>query len=789
MDYVAHTPPGDNPKKWQSMEDHAGQVAALAAEFAAAFGAEELAGWTGWLHDVGKYSGDFQNYLRQCDAAKRTAGPAPKPGSAEHKVAGTRLALELLPAPLREMAALCVLGHHGGLTSLRGPDGPANAIKDAGGKAQMQEAAIAAARTDLAALGSLRPSALPASAGTTPLEMEMFTRFLFSCLVDADGLDTERHFSPETYALRGQETLAGKGTGWMTALQNSQNALQAAAQKTPTRVNEVRREVYQHCRAAAPQEPGLFTLTVPTGGGKTRSSLAFALAHALKHDRSRIIYAIPFTSIIDQTAAEFRKILGDDGILEHHSAVDDRAERSAKDAQAAEQAENSRDQRRKLDAENWDAPLIVTTTVQLFESLFSNRTGRCRKLHHIARSVIVLDEVQCLPPHLLRPLLSGLKGLLTHYGVTVVLCTATQPAITGQTPFLQELGSARAIIPEPLLRQHFQDLTRVTYRVETDPWEWSRVAEAIQSRPESSLTVLNTKRDALALLRALNDPAARHLSTLLCSEHRRHVLDEVRAALAAERAGIGPAVCLISTQVIEAGVDIDFPRVLRALGPLDRIIQASGRCNREGRPDFLGEVTVFNPSEGASPPGNYLTALQEAGFMLAEGKVNFNDPEAATRFFTRFYTVLGAKGLDRPRTVHIDGRKDIEPVQKSRTAFDYPLVARKMRLIDDDTLPVLVPYHRGKFPQAKLSKADYDALVSTIDERQTEKKSLGRALWREVQSLTVAVRTQELANLPVFPAYHADASESLYVWRGLYDPIVGIGDSVEWDTSDLIMTS
>lgn len=779
------------------MTAHTGNVADLAAGFASAFGAQELARWAAWLHDVGKYSDDFQQYLRRCDAAKHGGGRPPEPGSAEHKVAGTRLALELLPpvpVGLREMVAACVLGHHGGLnafTKMR------EAIAATHDKAAVQEKAMTQARVDFPALNGAQPTGLPQVAGKTPLEREMFLRFLFSCLVDADGLDTERHSSPDRAALRQTRTLAEAGPEWLEKLTASQEALRTGTAET--RVNGVRREVYQACRTAAKLPPGLFSLTVPTGGGKTRSSLAFALEHALEHGRSRLIYAIPYTSIIDQTAAEFRKILGEDAVLEHHSAMEDRTGRKERAAdagkaameEAAMQAEDARDQQRKLDAENWNAPLIVTTTVQLFESLFSNRTGRCRKVHHIAGSVIILDEVQTLPAHLLFPLLDGLKTLIAHYGVTLVLCTATQPAIAGDTPFLDAkkgLGEPTAIIPASQRQAHFRDLKRVTYRVETEPWGWDRVAREINDRPASCLAILNTKNDAMALLRALDDPEARHLSTLLCGEHRRHVLADAKAALEAERCGKGPAIRLITTQVIEAGCDIDFPRVLRARGPLDRIIQAAGRCNREGKLGALGDVLIFNPLEGKAPPGDYLTAVQEAWMMIKGGEVNFDDPDLATEFFARFYAALGPKGLDNPKAVTVDGIKSKEPVQDSRKALDYPLVAQKMRLIDDDTSPVLVPYHRGRFARAKHSQEDYEALVARIEAQQAEGKGLGRGLWREIQSLTVAVRTQSLARLPVRPSYDPEAVESLYIWGGVYDATLGIGDSVDWDSSDLIIS-
>ena len=769
-DYVAHTPPETEPNKWQSMTDHTRNVADMAAAFARPFGAEELATWAGWLHDVGKYSPEFQKYLRDC-----AAGIPRKPGSAEHKCAGTKLAVESLPKGIRDIIAPCVLGHHGGLNALS----ELNSTLAEAALSQDLTVPILRAQQDFPDLRATPPAVIPGwdRAGATrdakALHLEMLTRFVFSCLVDADGLDTEQHFDPSKAPLRRPFTLRDVEDRWAVALQQSQDDLQRDAPEN--HVNRVRREVYAACQAAATQAPGVFTLTVPTGGGKTRSSLAFALAHARAHGQARIIYAIPYTSIIDQTAAVFRDILSGDGVLEHHSAVEPRVA-EAGETPAEAQAEAAREQQRRMASENWNAPLVVTTTVQFFESLFANRTSRCRKLHHIAGSVVILDEVQTLPAPLLAPLLHGLRALVEHYGVTVVLCTATQPALIGQTRYWDGLPQATPIISNPA--PHFAALRRVTYRVALEPWDWARVATEVQSNPRSCLVVLNTKKDALAVLEALDDANARHLSTLLCGAHRRQVLAEVRAALVREREQGGPPVRLVSTQVIEAGVDVDFPRVLRAMGPLDRIIQAAGRCNREGwRDPTDSKVIVFTPSEGRIPPGEYQMAMRLAESLIAQNPAfDFDTPEVATEYFAKLYDLFGKQGLDQKK------------VQEARQSLNFPEVAKKVRLIEEDTLPVLVPYHQGHCPEADLTKDEFLALVENIRQMAAGQqashrkgKTLSRKLWQDIQSLTVAVYTTELKNLPVSEL----VTEQLFLWGGTYDPVVGIGGSVQWDISDL----
>jgi CRISPR-associated endonuclease/helicase Cas3 len=557
---------------------------------------------------------------------------------------------------------------------------------------------------------------------------------LHSALVDADWIDTDAHFTPANAArrTRPQPTMAEL---WTVTERAQQMRIERAE---PTHLNRVRAEIYRACVDAAERPPGTFTLTVPTGGGKTLSGLAFALRHAVRWDKRRVIVALPYTSIIEQNADVYRDLLGDDAVLEHSSAARWRHERPGA---SADPDESEAYLRRELAAENWDAPVVVTTTVQLLESLFSNRNARLRKLHRVAGSVVVLDEAQTLPPHLLAPTLDVLGRLVRDYGVTLVLSTATPPALAAREGF-DGLTDITPIVDNPGALA--ARLARVTYDVQTDePWSWTRVADEMETA-DRALVIVNTKRDAAALLDELSardpDPARAplHLSTNQCAAHRRTILAHVR-----QRLDAGEPIRLVSTQVIEAGVDISFPLVLRALGPLDRIVQAAGRCNRSGELGPRGgRVVVFEPSEGSAPPGAYRRATDKTRTLLTDDPaLDLNAPDTALRFFRLFYATENT---------------DAENVQAMREGLNYAQTDRAYRLIEDEGVPVVVDYADGHAAARAIEAARFP----------------GRDLFRAAQPFTVTLRRPALESA-LSDGLAREIADGLYLWTGRYDGGLG----------------
>jgi CRISPR-associated endonuclease/helicase Cas3 len=587
---------------------------------------------------------------------------------------------------------------------------------------------------------------------------ELFLRLLFSALVDADSLDTERHGSPERADLRGHDVSLD------TLCQRLDAALAAFPPSPSASVQAVRAEILGACRLAADLPTGMFRLAAPTGGGKTLSGLAFALRHASRHGLQRVVVAVPFISITEQTAGVYRSVLGagDDAhpvVLEHHSGSRELVH-GGTDSAGGDFRPNAL--WGQLAAENWDAPVVVTTTVQLFESLFGRTRTACRKLHRLARSVIVLDEVQALPVPLLDPILDVLRELCEHYGATVVLSTATQPAFD-TVPALKALP-ARDILPDPA--PLFRRLARVHYDWRTDePLSWPAVADLIGTEAQA-LAILNTKKDALALLDVLRDAGrgeALHLSTLLCGAHRRRVLADVRGRLRA-----GDHCLLVSTQVVEAGVDVDFPLVLRALGPLDGIIQAAGRCNREGRlglgDEARGRLVVFRPEGGGMPPGVYKLGAQIAEMLAAEGRrdrtLDPNDPGLYRRYSELLLRLAGTDGAN---------------IQRLRASLDYPDVARAFRMIDDDTESVVITDY-GTDDERRQVRALLDGLRAPRRSAVTP-----RAALRMLQPYVVTVRRREAKAYrqrglleDIQPAGRPDAEYGLAEWHGRYDSVRGI---------------
>jgi CRISPR-associated endonuclease/helicase Cas3 len=705
-------------------------VASLGGEFASAFGSERTVTLLGLLHDVGKALPAFQGYLDRIEAGgQEVRGP-------QHSIWGAALAYCLifkLQGDAERWKELClpIAGHHGGLAA-------------AGALGQTLEDFVSSNSAGLASLTAvLRKAGILQGLSLEGFprrgsSREFFIRMLLSALADADYLATEEHFKPKKADARGNWPTVSDL--WPSFLTNQSNLMEEAAKK-PTPVGRIQSEVYQRCIAAAASAKGFFRLTVPTGGGKTRSSLAFGLQHCMTHPGlRRVIFAVPYTSITDQTAREYRRILGDGAILEHHSQM-------AEPEQSETESQTARAVRQRLSAENWDAPIIVTTTVQLFESMFAKRPGKIRKLHNIADSVIVLDEHQTLPVELLETALDGLRTLVLEYGCTVVLCSATQPRYE-RIPHLSHLGlDAQEIVPE--YPRHFEVLrSRVGYNLRGGPLSWKDLAAELRDlRQAQALVVLNSRRDAMALLDAMGDAKdVVHLSTLLCGAHRREVLSKIESRLKD-----GEDIRAICTQVVECGVDIDFPVVYRAMGPLDRIVQVAGRCNRKGtRPD-AGRVIIFEPLDGAMPRGTYLAGTIETKFLLGRGGPSaLHNPNFCAEYFDRLFA-----------------NADLEKrgIQALRVALDYPETADRFHFIEP-TVSAVVPYGDS---EAKLRQ--WQAFPS-------------RDAWRALQPFVVNLFSWQAENFAK-EGFLDPLDKDFYRWLGRYDQVRGIVPGA-LDPSDLI---
>ncbi len=687
--YCAHTRDETPPEEWQLLEEHLENVARLAADFAARFGAREWGRLAGLWHDLGKYSDAFQAYLRaggdgdyhRLELEEPTGGMASR---IDHTSAGAQHAAESV-AVIGHLLAYPIAGHHAGLLDAIAP----GACLDARLKKRVEPW-----ERGLEELPHVAPPDLPvflqealtrraADPKATAFAFAFFVRMLFSCLVDADYLDTEAFMDPERSRRR---------PVWPAdILARMEVALDGFVAQLPDDGSPVasrRRQVREACLFAAPSPPGLFSLTVPTGGGKTLSSLAFALRHARTHGLDGIVYVIPFTSIIEQNAEVFRKVFEPlvasgvpDPVLEHHSALGVGKETLAN----------------RLAAENWDAPLIVTTSVQFYESLFANRTSRCRKLHNLARSVIILDEAQKLPVDFLEPCLLALRELAANYGSTVVLCTATQPAVTRRDDFLIGLEGVREIVPDPpALYTALKRVEVVDLGVQAD----EELAGRLKGH-EQVLCIVNTRRHARELFERLgNRTGTFHLSAAMCPEHRSAVLDRIRGALEG-----GKPCRVISTQLVEAGVDVDFPVVYRSLAGLDSIAQAAGRCNRNGRLE-RGTTFVFRSEHERSEAFLRDTTNATVEILGGEGSEPLYEDllslEAVEHYFRLYY-------WDQQN--RWDSKKilsDLKLVDSRELPFQfaYRSIASRFRLIETHGETVIVPWgERGETLVAELRDA------------------------------------------------------------------------------------
>lgn len=733
--YIAHAPifKGQEP---HSLDEHIRGAYYLARRFSHSFDPYGITAIALITHDLGKKSPPFFRYI--------TSEPKIR-GSVKHALGGS-IVLNTLPGAMQDerviIAIAIVAGHHAGLSDLPRvfDEKIPNAEDYLRAIPELSRQEIQLTEIILKRFPELPPE-IKISADKTEKRallayLEMLTRMCFSALVDADYLDTERYFNAEKSAKRKGRALNIKQLD--SRLQSYMAGLREKA--SATAVNIRRNEVYTACREAAKQPLFFRSLIVPTGLSKTLSSIAFGLKHAGQFNKKRIIVALPLMNIIDQTAKVYKEVFGVESVLEQHSQmsyVDDTGETM---------------ERAKLAAENWDSyPIIVTTTVEFFESLFSNRTSKTRKLHRLANSVIILDEFQKLPIHVLAPIFESLHTLMTYFNVTVVLCSAT-PLSFDNAQLVGNMGKPAAIWEQS--DSLFKEMRRVEYVRLPEPLTASKLASKMLEHRQA-LCIVNTRKDAYRVYRKAklhrgSGQRVYHLSNCMCPDHRLKVITQIKEDLRNKK-----SILVIATSLVEAGVDLDFPVVFRAISPLDSIVQAAGRANREGGPD-QGKVFIFELIEGGMPGGMYCKGMKQTKLLLDQyGVEALHEPWIFEQYFRSLYTLGGDDLLDQY------GLRSLAP-------FSFEKASNLFRMIDQDTVSVL----------CKNYKEGGDQLQKLIQTCR-EQSYLTKQWYREAQMYAVNVYRDS----PFFRENEnvllEEISKGWYIWHGEYDGETGIADLSE----------
>lgn len=711
--YIAHSPPnkGEDP---HYLSEHTSEVVRMAIEFSESFDPLSIAQVGALMHDQGKKSDEFQEYI-QSDSKER--------GRVKHAIGGAivlnNLKDEQIDQGICIFICLIVMGHHAGLSNLTKLKSKLQHAPD-----ELQAIGVRTKEEEKRAIEILRGSMDNFNINPQEIDLNWYlstlVRFCFSAVIDADWLDTEAYFNQRKSDMRYYK--APSMTSFLEKLDHYMKEMQKDA--SPSTLNTIRKQVYVKASQFGLRNDTFFALHAPTGSGKTLSSLSFALNHAKEYEKRGIIFALPLTNVTEQTSAIYRSILGAEHLVEHHSQVelDDTSEEMGK---------------KRLATENWDRPFIVTTTVQLFESLFGNQPGQTRKLHRIANSVIVLDEYQKLPLYLLKPILSMLKILREQFDVTVLFMSAT-PLALEQSRALEGVGQPVEILKQS--RDIFKKMQRVTYEQIKQPLKPIELVAKMKNY-ESVLCIVNTRKDAQNIFKAFSENGKHwdkvyHLSTTMCSAHRLNVIEEIKALTSDPHND--KSIAVVSTQILEVGVDLNFDAVFRMYGPLDSIIQAAGRCNREWELE-KGTVYLFDLMGSGSSPGSfYAQATEQTKQLLNQvGVTALQDPDECIRYFRKVYSNTGENGLDRHQI-------------RDEKLFEFQQVAKDFKMIDNEANISVLCAGYPDFPQ------------NTLDQDQ-----FSRSWYRKMQPYMIPlserlVRTKNLEKV-----------NGLYVWHGSYDAAIG----------------